>query len=221
MLLDRLPGEIFLDGRPVPICTNFRNWILFEQLSLDASVSPEQKAKKSMRLVFPDLRPLAAHTPDQIVEKVMWFYKGGDKTLNPYQIAEEARAQARKEAGEDSFPAYYDYDFDADYIYSAFLQQYGVDLGACSMHWWKFRAMFAGLTDQTRFVQIMGYRATKIDNDMTNSQKKFYRKMKRVYALPVPKDEQEKTKAIEDALQSGDVTKLMQMLKKGGVISNG
>ena len=37
----------------------------------------------------------------------------------------------------------YSYEFDADYIYSAFLQQYKIDLNSIKyMHWWKFKDLF-------------------------------------------------------------------------------
>lgn len=216
VLLDRLPTEIFISGKPVPIASDFRTWILFEQLNLDKTLSEEQKAEKSLRLVFPDLIHIPLNEPKQIIERLMWFYRGGDRQQNEYQLREQKRSEARQNAGDETSPLYYDYDFDADYIYAAYMQQYGVDLSTSTMHWWKFRAMFAGLTDKTKFVQIMGYRAAKIDKDMTESQKRFYKRMKKVYALPLPQDEQEKTRAIEDALQGGDITLLMQLLGKGG-----
>lgn len=216
VLLDRLPTEIFVSGKPVSIFPDFRTWILFEQINLDCTLTNQQKAERSLQLVFPDLLQVMNHTPEEIVEKMLWFYRGGDRQPNAYQLREAKREEAQQEAGTGSHLAYYDYDFDADYIYAAFLQQYGLDLNESTMHWWKFRAMFAGLTEQTKFVQIMGYRATKIDNHMTDSQKRFYRKMKQIYALPLPKDEQEKTRAIEDALESGNVALLMQLIGKGG-----
>ena len=216
VLLDRLPTEIFISGKPVPIASDFRTWILFEQLNLDKTLSEDQKAEKSLRLVFPDLMHIPLNEPKQIIERLMWFYRGGDRQQNEYQLREQKRSEARQNAGDETSTLYYDYDFDADYIYAAYMQQYGVDLSTSTMHWWKFRAMFAGLTDKTKFVQIMGYRAAKIDKDMTESQKRFYKRMKKVYALPLPQDEQEKTRAIEDALQGGDITLLMQLLGKGG-----
>lgn len=216
VLLDRLPTEIFISGKPVPIASDFRTWILFEQLNLDKTLSEEQKAEKSLRLVFPDLMHIPLNEPKQIIERLMWFYRGGDRQQNEYQLREQKRSEARQNAGDETSTLYYDYDFDADYIYAAYMQQYGVDLSTSTMHWWKFRAMFAGLTDKTKFVQIMGYRAAKIDKDMTESQKRFYKRMKKMYALPLPQDEQEKTRAIEDALQGGDITLLMQLLGKGG-----
>ena len=35
--------------------------------------------------------------------------------------------------------------------------------------------------DQTEFVKVMGYRGINISDDMSNSQKAFYRRMKRIF----------------------------------------
>ena len=56
----------------------------------------------------------------------------------------------------------------------------------------------------------MGYRATQITKNMTQSQKEFYTEMKRRYALPISKDEAQKNQDIAAALMNGgDVSKLL------------
>lgn len=54
----------------------------------------------------------------------------------------------------------------------------------------------------------------KITDDMPESQKSFYRKMKRMHALPLPKGEEELQDAIEEALMNGG--DLTGILGKGG-----
>lgn len=39
---------------------------------------------------------------------------------------------------------HYDYEFDAPEIFTSFLMLYGVDLMKQTLHWWTFRALFAG-----------------------------------------------------------------------------
>ena len=50
-----------------------------------------------------------------------------------------------------------DYDeFDNDLIYSAFKDQYSIDLQEIEyLHWWKFKAMFDALKDDNKIVEIM------------------------------------------------------------------
>ena len=87
----------------------------------------------------------------------------------------------------------YDFAYDADLIYAAFLEQYGLDLQAVPfLHWWRFRALFAGLSDKTEFMKVVGYRSVTITNDMSKGEKKRYQKLKALYALPDNRTEEEK-----------------------------
>ena len=91
------------------------------------------------------------------------------------------------------------------------MTQYGIDLNSIEyMHWWKFRAMFNSLTSQCEFVKIMEYRSIDLKDNMPKEQKAYYRKMKRIYALPSMDDEDKRTNAIADALMgSGDLTGIL------------
>ena len=56
----------------------------------------------------------------------------------------------------------------------------------------------------------MEYRSVDIDANMSKEQSAFYRRMKELYALPLPEDEEQKLDAIEEALMNGgDLTGLL------------
>ena len=79
----------------------------------------------------------------------------------------------------------YDYEYDAPYIYGAFLAQYRVDLNDIEfLHWWKFQAMFRSLEDHNKIVKIMGYREAKLGEIKNKSERERIAKMKQIYALP-------------------------------------
>ena len=65
----------------------------------------------------------------------------------------------RAVGGNNSDEIPFSYELDADLIYSAFMQQYGIDLVSekLHLHWYKFRALFDGLKD-CKFTDIVGYR---------------------------------------------------------------
>ena len=120
--------------------------------------------------------PVIPGNLQEATKAMLWFYKCG-KEENP---------QRKK------------------LIYAAFMTQYSIDLQDIEyMHWWKFRAMFNSLTNQNEFVKIMEYRSIEIKSDMPKEQQSFYRKMKRLYALPNPGNEDEKLAEIEKALLKG------------------
>ena len=53
------------------------------------------------------------------------------------------------------------------------------------MHWWKFHALFSGLTSSTKIVEIMGYRATDLSKISDKNERARLAKLKRIYDLPV------------------------------------
>jgi hypothetical protein len=79
-----------------------------------------------------------------------------------------------------------DYAIDADLIYAAIFQCYGVDLFERQIHWHKVRAMIAGLTG-TRLNEIISYRTSNPGKD------RGLARMKRAWALPekVSKEDEE------------------------------
>jgi len=197
ILIDELPGTVMVSGREYEIRTDFRISMLFEILMQDGKVEPKDKTRQALELYYPVI-------PEDIkkaVDALLWFYKCG-KADNP----QKQRINARK-----SKSRVYSFEYDDDYIYAAFMTQYGIDLQDVeNLHWWKFRSMFNSLTNQCEFVKIMEYRSIDLREDMPKEQKAFYRKMKRIYALPSMDDEDEKTNAIAEALMGdGDLTGLL------------
>ncbi|WP_042265038.1 Gp15 family bacteriophage protein, partial [Clostridium butyricum] len=107
----------------------------------------------------------------------------------------------------------YSFKYDDEYIYSAFLDQYNIDLQDIDyLHWWKFKAMFKSLKSDNKIVEIMGYRNMDLNSIKDTDQKAFYKKMQDIYKLPeiINKDELEKQKALEEALlNGGDISSIL------------
>lgn len=194
ILIDVLPESVMVDGEEYEIRTDFRTSMLFELLMQDNDVKPQEKTRKALKLYY----PVIPANINEAVEAILWFYRCG-KEDNP---------QRQKMNAKKGKTRVYSFEYDDDYIYAAFMTQYGIDLQDIGyMHWWKFRAMFHSLTNQNEFVKIMEYRSIEIKSDMSKEQQSFYRKMKRLHALPVAKNEDEKMNAIEQALlNGGDLT---------------
>lgn len=195
LLMNRAPDYVKVSGRKVHLNTDYRTSIRFELLMTNPMCSDEEKFAKALRLYYGN-RVFEGKEYEEAVNGILWFYTGG-KELEELQNNNKSK---KKGTGSQRI---YDYEYDADYIYAAFLQQFSVDLQGEPLHWWKFKAMFKALTDECEFVKIMGYRSIKINNNMTKSQKEFYQEMKRIHALPLPKSELQKIKAIEEALLNG------------------
>lgn len=195
ILTEPAPKAVNIDGAEVPINSDFRASIRFEMMMDNWELSEEEKTFKALEIYYPEI---PANIPEAI-DKLLWFYRAGKEER------ESAPDGPRKAA------QIYSYFYDDEYIYAAFLGQYGVDLQDVEyLHWWKFKAMFLGLKSDTRIVEIMGYREVTISPKMSNEQKQFYRRMKKQFAIPLPKTEREKLNAIEEALlNGGDISKIL------------
>ena len=111
----------------------------------------------------------------------------------------------------------YSYEHDADLIYTAFLDQYKLDLNDIEyLHWFKFKAMFEGLKSENKICEIMGYRAVDISKIKDKEEKKRYKKLQREYALPDDRTEEEKERDFADALWQKEVD-FMELLKSKNI----
>ncbi len=70
--------------------------------------------------------------------------------------------------------------------------------------------MFKGLSEANKIVEIMKFRAKDLNTIKDKEERKFYKEMQELYALPNIKNkaEDEKLRAIEDALMEGKVLKI-------------
>ena len=73
------------------------------------------------------------------------------------------------------------------------MEQYKIDLNNIKyLHWWKFKALFNSLNKNTHFVEIMGYRAMDLSKIKDKEEKKRYKRLQKIYALPDMRTEEQK-----------------------------
>lgn len=168
MIFDNLPKSIIIDNENFPIKTDFRDWVKFEQA---ISKKDPDKTIKSIFSMFLEKLPLNI---EGAISELFNFYSS---------------AKNETQGSSNKTGKVFDYNIDSDYLYSAFMGQYNIDLQHIKyLHWFEFRSLLRGLSADCRLVEIIGYRSMKIDSKMTPSQKEFYNKMKRIYALPIDDD---------------------------------
>jgi hypothetical protein len=198
LLIDLVPTTVNIGNKEYEINSDFRISILFELMMQDNELDDKEKIIQALNLYYPEI-------PEDInkaVDMLLWFYRGGkDITSNG------------KGAGRGKIGQIYSFDYDDDYIYSAFLDQYGIDLQDIEyLHWWKFKAMFKSLKEDNEIVKIMGYRAMDLSKIKDKEQRAYYKKMKELYKIPekINKNEQEKINDIQRALMGdGNVSSVL------------
>lgn len=187
LILNKLPQYT---PSKLKIRTDFRETIKFELLMQDKTINDNDKIKMALNLYY--YNPNEIEDIKKAIEDILWFYKGGkqDKKRNVDDEKDDNSKQKQ----------IYSYEFDAEYIYSAFMEQYKIDLNSIKyLHWWKFKALFLSLNEEVLFSKIMGYRAMNINSIKDKEMKKFYKKMKKIYALPDMRTEEEKENDFAEA----------------------
>ncbi len=195
ILIDLLPKEVNIEGEDYKINSDFRTSILFELLMQDNSISEEDKIIQALELYY----SILPKDLNKAIEGILWFYRCGKDEVD------------NKNKGTGKSTNVYSFDYDDDLIYSAFLDQYGIDLQDVDyLHWWKFKAMFKGLKEDNEIVKIMGYRAMDVNKIKDKEQKAHYKKMQDLHKIPINKDEKGKLDEINNILlNGGDVSKVL------------
>lgn len=159
--------------------TDFRISMLFEMLMQDKNINKKNKIIQAIKLYYPDVEQIT--DIDKAIENILWFYRCGRELIS-----------SNKKSDDSKIKQIYSYEFDDNYIYSAFLQQYNIDLQDEYLHWWKFKAMFDGLSKDTKIVEIMGYRAIDLKTIKDKEERKRIKKLKDVYKLPDMRTKEQK-----------------------------
>ena len=180
---DDLPRTVRADNRDYTIDTDFRTWMKFENIMVDAGIEMDYKLYFMIRGVM--------NMPDDISEELI------QALFSFYRLDKPIRKTSGKQ-GEIG----YRFDYDMGLIVAAFRQQYGIDLLAAELHWWEFKSLFEGLTDQTKFIQVVGYRTADISK-LDKEQKQRYTELKKFYALPVEKTQERSQEELEAEILSG------------------
>lgn len=162
-----LPNTVSVGGRDFLIYTDFRLWMRFEM--------------ESCRM-----------QPDDLID-VSYLFQG---EVPQYCDIRELYAFSRPQ---DELPRQIkhtseivlDYGIDADYIYAAFMSQYGIDLiNIEELHWHKFLALFKGLKDDEMICKIMSYRCY----ERSEEKKDIYEELKQMWRIEyTSREEQEES----------------------------
>lgn len=180
ILLDKLPSTT---PNGYNIKTSYKQGIKFELLMQDNEIEKEDKIRLALNMFYDKANLKEVATPVDIqkrIEDILWFYRCNREEKTSRENVNRREKQI------------YSYEFDADKIYSAFIQQYNIDLQKKDLHWWQFRSMFESLTNATQIVEIMGYRAMDLSKIKDKEERKKYRKLQKLYALPDMRTQEQK-----------------------------
>ena len=191
ILIDKLPTEV--EG--LELNTDFRTSILFELLMQDKDISNEDKVALSINLYF-NKQPETYEEMEKMTKSIIWFYSLGNKKKK-LKEKDQSKDIVKKEKKKKQI---YSFEQDDFLIYSAFMEQYHIDLNETKMHWWKFKAMFDGLNDDILFSKVMGYRSIDLSKIQDKKQREHYAKLQKHWALVDNRSVEEKESDFANAL---------------------
>ena len=108
-----------------------------------------------------------------------------EKVLIINTIFDRFVAEGGGQGGDEKPP--YDLEKDAEYIYASFLYDYGIDLFEQQgrLHWKKFKALLAGLSDESIFKRVVAIRTAPLPppNRYNQEERRRLMELKRAFSL--------------------------------------
>ena len=179
----RLPESVEVDGSLYTIHTSFKYFLRFIELLANKDIKLQDfdfmyKSKKPQDRESGLIALVQFCNPPQILPHIDKLEGSSEKAV--------------------------DYAIDADYIFAAFMERYGIDLVESDMHWYKFQALFKGIHD-TKLNEIIGYRLWENTSGKRDAYTRQMEKLKTAWGLPQESDEEdEDLKAFEALLYSNE-----------------
>ncbi len=174
LLTDDLPDSVTLDGVSYGVRTDFRDWLRFYGCA-------GRRDPVGMLLVYRRLPP----SLEKALELAAEFGRGG---ALPYGEKRPGRRPVL------------DYEADAPLIYAAFMSEYGIDLCEARLHWYRFCALLAGLSEDRPLVRLMSLRAADPADRSDSRRRAEIRRLQRIYACPDRRTDAEREADAMEAL---------------------
>lgn len=149
------PSSVTVDGANYPINTDFRTVLLFLEMWEDDEIPTGYKLGLMADMFGVD-------APSQVWE---WINEG-----EKVDLEETVKVL--------------DFVEDEKYIYSAFMQEYNIDLYEIKyLHWYKFKWLLNGLSDKCLLKQIMQIRAMDVYKIKDSEERERLKKIQNQYKL--------------------------------------
>lgn len=167
LFYEELPTSIVINGDYVRIRTDFRDYISLMDMLKDKDIKSIDKI-----LILSDYFLDDVEISQPAIDALCDFMS--------MDIAEVETSQTRTRRQKNLFSFSVDYP----YILSAFLRDYGIDLIDIKyMHWWKFRMLFDGLSEENEIKKRIMYRGINLSEIRDPEERKRIRKIQKVIEL--------------------------------------
>ncbi|MBQ7922284.1 MAG: hypothetical protein IJ325_06875 [Clostridia bacterium] len=191
VLTHPLPYSVTVDGVCVPIRTDYQTGILFGELAKDDTLDNLSRMKLGLWLYCGD--DLPAVDPHRLFAAILAFYRG--------DAADSAGTEQPTVSKNLPAGGVFDFVWDGDQIYGAFLQVYRIDLTECTLHWWKFLALLTALPPDCAFMRTAALRCMDLSEV---KDEELRRKLRRAKAMVRIRHSHKSKKETEESLWQTD-----------------
>lgn len=197
ILLHSYPKQVIVEQKKYEVNCDFRTMIAIQNILMDEVFTLNEKMRIAITFFYHESIPQNIQKAFEAMIEFLHCYKKENVESARDILGIEIKAFQQEIA--------YDYQVDAERIYAAFYQVYGINLhNEKAMHWFEFKALFDNLNDGVApFVQIMQIRTMKIDGSMSKQQQGYYRRMKQRYSLDDKRNEKNDSDYFAETFMQG------------------
>lgn len=177
ILTDALPKTVDVNGKRVPIRTDFRDCLRVILAFEDNNLTQNEK----YIIMLSNLYPTIPQNIPAAIRAAGIFLDGGH------------------EPKESDGVRLYSFTKDANFIFAAFKQTHGIDLQRESLHWWQFMALFMDLGSDTTFCNLTSLRKRVKSGKATKEEIRAAREMGDAFDVPEVDDRTLEEREIEAA----------------------
>lgn len=175
---EAFPDTVNIRGEEVSIITDFREYIrLLDMLKCNELNAYQKRA--ILGDYFLDEITVDDDAIDALTEFVVMDLDSKGKDSDEDDLDENNSEQSGSKKN------LFSYEIDYPFILSGFLRDYGIDLNTVDyLHWWKFRMLFDGLSEDTEIKQRIMYRGIDLLDIKDKGERKRIAKIQRRIQLP-------------------------------------
>jgi hypothetical protein len=172
LFYEEYPDTIIVDDVEISIITDFREYVRLIDMLKDDELNSSQKAYLVSQYFL--------KAPDNFAEAMSALT---DFVIMKTEEEQETDAEQQEEKRE-----VYSFEYDFPFIFSAFLSEYGINIKTIPyMHWWEFKLLFEGLSEDTEIKKRIMYRSINLSTIKDKDERERIKKIQAAIRLPQAK----------------------------------
>lgn len=188
LLNQELDDTVEINGREIALDLSFDNVLdMFDVFKEDADESEKIYAAVYLLVGEEVIDELDGEEIALVLSEALDDHIKTDNSQEfvEYDLAGNPMKRATESDEEDSHKII-SLEWDAEYIWTSFIQAYDIDLHQelGDLHWRKFKALLRDLPQETKIKQIIEIRGWKPDKDTTTEERNRMKKLQEEYELP-------------------------------------